>query len=1385
MSSANRMIPKAWMLLGLFAVGCAGGDSGDGAGAGGADPGTTRDANVPRLDGATPLVDVGVDVDLGPAPDDGPVDPPSTPDEGVTPPTDDGVPPADAEPQVDAETTPDEGPPVEDAGPPVDAAAPDLGRLVINELDYAQAGADSTEFVELFNASDAPARLTGKVLELVNGSTGETYGAVDLGLWGRSLDAGAYLVVGVEAVLDGLPAGAPGILLDGQIQNGPADAVRLVDTAVVPPRIVDAIAYEGPLAGVGEGNPAPTDQDNGPGGLSRCENGVDTEDNAADFRPAVTSPGRENVCPPPGPTRVDVAVSAAQVATRAEFSLELTLDLDAPAGGLEFALSFEPETAAQGPAIAAFPEGEARLVVGPFIAGAQAQQARVRVATADSALVGEAEFEVVAAPPPAREPLVIDEVDIDQPGADTAEFIEILNPGRRAAPLAGLILEHVNNAGMVYASHALDSATSPEGAAIVTLGPGQRLVIGAPVVLDALGPETVAIELDGTLQNAAGNALRIVDALSPVRAVLDAVAFGADPMDVAEGAPTAVLDANAEVIFGLGRCPSGTDTDDNAADFGWGAPTPGAVNVCLPALTAVAAPSQVLPREAFTIEVEANRRAPAGGRPLGIVFDPVGPQCAANPSLPEGQRRVVIDCTAGAAGGVRHTIVVVAGADSARATLEVGQPPRPVLDLVIDEVDYDQPGVDLGEFVEVLNVGEAAPLDGVFLEIYDGAGRGLLGEVALDEAAAMLPAGARLVIGQPDLLATLPPGALSARLSAPLENGPDAVRIVVRNGAETEVLDAIAWEGSIVGQGEGRVSGLADQGADDEFALARCPGAPDTNDNANDLRLAPPSPGRASVCPAPLTASLTPAEVVVGGLTTLEVVLDVPAGVGGAAVEVSSAPANALATADALVVAEGARRARFDLVAQGPVGPTTVTVRANGAEVRLELRVSRAAGPRDQLVVNEVDYEQEGEDTAEFVEIFNGTADEVTLDGVVLELVNGSNGTAYATVDLAVAGETLASGAYLVIGAPALEATLPAGTAFLRLPAAIQNGAPDGLRLVDLNAGMTIDGIAYEGEMPGTGEGAPAPTDLGPLALARFPNGVDTDDNAADLRLRVASPGRENLDQAPLAASVNPVEVVAGAAFVLTVSLPSPAGGAGLDVQVTSAPAMAVRAEQALRVPAGERVADFAFTAGGAPGPVQLTVRAGGEVVVVDLSILPLPMAEGALVINELDYDQEGADSAEFIEIFNGTRANVPLEALELVFINGANGGAVDYRSELLADMPTMLRPGQYLVVGSAAALAGTAAGALQRTIAAEPALQNGAPDGLLLQDTVAGIVVDAIAYEGQIAGIGEGSAGPTDTGVGVLGLSRCPNGADTNDNGADLRPVALTKGAANDCGAP
>ena len=51
-------------------------------------------------------------------------------------------------------------------------------------------------------------------------------------------------------------------------------------------------------------------------------------------------------------------------------------------------------------------------------------------------------------------------------------------------------------------------------------------------------------------------------------------------------------------------------------------------------------------------------------------------------------------------------------------------------------------------------------------------------------------------------------------------------------------------------------------------------------------------------------------------------------------------------------------------------------------------------------MINEIDYDQVGADTAGFVEIANTGSSAATLDGIALVLVNGGDGTEYARVAL-------------------------------------------------------------------------------------------------------------------------------------------------------------------------------------------------------------------------------------------------------------------------------------------------------------------------------------------------------------------------------------------------
>ena len=155
-------------------------------------------------------------------------------------------------------------------------------------------------------------------------------------------------------------------------------------------------------------------------------------------------------------------------------------------------------------------------------------------------------------------------------------------------------------------------------------------------------------------------------------------------------------------------------------------------------------------------------------------------------------------------------------------------------------------------------------------------------------------------------------------------------------------------------------------------------------------------------------------------------------------------------------------------------------------------------------------------------------------------------------------------------------------------------------------------------------------------------------------------------------------------------------------------------------------------------------------------------------MINEVDYDQVGADTGGFVELYNAGGSAVALDGLALVYVNGGDGAEYGRRA-----LSGSLAAGAYLVV--------------------DVELQNGAPDGLAIVDTVANTLVDALSYEGAItsATIGtatfslvEGTVLPAtvaDSNTVDGSLIRSPNGKDTNDAAADWAfTTTVTKGAAN-----
>jgi len=194
--------------------------------------------------------------------------------------------------------------------------------------------------------------------------------------------------------------------------------------------------------------------------------------------------------------------------------------------------------------------------------------------------------------------------------------------------------------------------------------------------------------------------------------------------------------------------------------------------------------------------------------------------------------------------------------------------------------------------------------------------------------------------------------------------------------------------------------------------------------------------------------------------------------------------------------------------ADGSAG--TVAIFPTAANI-IELRCSESGGPppppppSSKLVINEIDYDQVGADSGGFVEIANTGGSAVVLDGIALVLVNGGDSLEYARVDLT---GSLAAGAYLVLDVDA------------------QNGAPDGVALIDTATGALLDAISYEGEIRAAVigaqtydlvEGTPlvatvADSNSTDGSLSRIPDGRDTNDAASDWAFTTTkTPGAANV----------------------------------------------------------------------------------------------------------------------------------------------------------------------------------------------------------------------------------------------------------------------------------
>ena len=164
----------------------------------------------------------------------------------------------------------------------------------------------------------------------------------------------------------------------------------------------------------------------------------------------------------------------------------------------------------------------------------------------------------------------------------------------------------------------------------------------------------------------------------------------------------------------------------------------------------------------------------------------------------------------------------------------------------------------------------------------------------------------------------------------------------------------------------------------------------------------------------------------------------------------------------------------------------------------------------ETLVINEIDYDQPGEDWGEFVEIYNADDNSVNLKHYSLELIDGTDGHIYGSIELPdflleAAGYYVICGSLGVVAGCDLEVTPHSDL--------LQDGAPDAIALV--LGEIVVDAVSYEGDVPGPyteGSGVDL-EDSGTdscVGISRVVDGVDTDSNSEDFAARCFTPGESN-----------------------------------------------------------------------------------------------------------------------------------------------------------------------------------------------------------------------------------------------------------------------------------
>ncbi len=731
------------------------------------------------------------------------------------------------------------------------------GQVYLNEVDPDTAGTDRLEFVELYDGGAGNTSLDGYVVVFYNGSNDQSYSAFDL--TGMSTNADGFFLIGNTDV--------PGIDIEipsNGLQNG-EDAVALYEdsdasqfpngTPVTTSNLVDAIITE-------------TGPDTDSGLLVLLVAGGVIDEDANDNKD-FNSIGRTNDGgalrdatewsvldePTPGARNVIEAELALFLAPGAMGTIpesgagNSTMLIVAREGGdissaatVTFAVDDPTELSV--PVSVTIPAGEEQSA--PFAVTAIddlfADGSQAVVVTAESVGLFSATTTItVADDGDAAAQLVINEIyaaggsfdSTDANGDGTAnsedEFVEIVNISGADFDLSGFqIKESAAFRGFTGAQHVFPANTIlPDGCAIVVFGngamidEGRQAIFGGALVQRASSEPAFGLDLTD-----AGD---IVSVQNPAGMEVVGVSY----TDGSGGS----LSRNPDLTgsFGISFVTPGYLNSDGFTPF---CPIPNEIM-----LSAVPDPATEGGADG-TLTISLSLSVTEDTTIFLTSSDTTEATVAASVIIANGMDTVTtpISYPDDQAGDGNISVTITAdspGLLTGSVTFTVNDDGDAPVDLVINEVDYDQEGTDNAEFVEVYDGGVGSqPLDGFVIVAYNGNGGG---ETAIADLSGMATNASGF------FAAFFPPNSL--------QNGPNEAVALWRGASGTDfegttadsppagavLIDAVVYEnaGGDPTFASLNYSGpdLADSNAVDSPSLSRLP------DGTGDFALAtPPTP---------------------------------------------------------------------------------------------------------------------------------------------------------------------------------------------------------------------------------------------------------------------------------------------------------------------------------------------------------------------------------------------------------------------------------------------------------------------------------------------------------------------------------------------------------------